>query len=64
MTDGKCPSCDYQCSLVDFMDDEPHRVEIKNRHYKDTDYGPGESWVEVWKCPCCGTTFEEKNGYP
>ena len=58
-----CPKCGTQCWL-DNAGKEPNLVRTKNHVHIDTDYGPGEDWVEVWKCPECENIFEERNGYP
>lgn len=60
---GECPECGTQCFL-DAIGDEPHLVRIENRHPTSTDYGPGEDWTEIWKCPNCKHEFKERNGYP
>ena len=59
---GQCPDCGEQCWLD--ADVEPNLLGIRNRHPIDTDYGPGENWIEDWKCPACHSTFIERNGYP
>lgn len=61
---GVCPECGVHCWLDMPSGGEPNFVELKNRHPTETDYGPGEDWAEVWKCPACGKIFEENNGYP
>lgn len=59
---GECPECEHVCWLD--AADEPNMIGMRNRHATSTDYGPGEDWIEIWKCPECQHTFEERNGYP
>ncbi len=61
---GVCPECDVHCWLDVSSGKEPNLIETKNHRKTDTDYGPGEDWTEVWKCPACGHMFEQNNGYP
>ena len=61
---GVCPSCSTDCWTDSSVNEEPNLVETKNHRCFESDYGPGENWTEVWKCPKCGTVFEESNGYP
>jgi hypothetical protein len=61
---GVCPACGVHCWLDVASGGEPNLLRIKNKRPVSTDYGPGECWIEVWKCPACGHEFEEPNGYP
>lgn len=61
---GQCPTCGEQC-WIDASDGiEPNMLRTENHRHTNTDYGPGENWTEVYKCPKCGTEFKENNGFP
>lgn len=63
-TYGVCPKCSTKCWIDASDGKEPNIIGYKDRRETQTDYGPGEDWIEVWKCPTCKEVFEERNGYP
>lgn len=61
---GVCPACGVYCWLDVMSGAEPNLLRVEDRRPVSTDYGPGECWTEVWKCPACRHEFREHNGYP
>ena len=59
-----CPECGVHCWIDVMSGKEPNLVEIKDVRHVETDWGSGQNWTEVWKCPACGNVFEEGNGFP
>jgi hypothetical protein len=63
-TYGECPNCGVRCWLDVASGAEPNLLRHQDCRKVEGDYGPGQIWTEVWRCPACGHEFQESNGYP